>query len=195
VQPSSHNRPGTILFHVTTRGVGTWKVESLTSYIGRLADAHMVTPYALVHRVLGWVETGQIRNVGFWKRRTGTLELRAGMLTQPSSIRWVRLLEELTGAVGLRQSTLLGWAGSIPNRGLVRCHRAWCPDCYRSGAPVYDQLLWALRIVRACPEHECQLCESCPRCEQRIPLIDPKSGPGVEREMWGEPQRIPHSRP
>jgi hypothetical protein len=71
--------------------------------------------------------------------------------------RWVAVLERATLQTNLRLLTLLPYEGVFSNARLFRRNRAWCPACYedwrRTGAIVYEPLLWTIRLVGICLQH------------------------------------------
>jgi DNA-binding phage protein len=154
------------LFNLEPVGMGTAWVESLTSYIGRLADVHGVYVKTLIVReilpqfkrqyLLGgpkvagtfWRKSVALNGTGNWARDC------------------VSALETLTGRDDLCYLTMLTWSEVLSHRGLLRRTRAWCPFClhdWRStGEVVYEPLLWTLEVITACPKHNYPLCSVCP---------------------------------
>jgi hypothetical protein len=115
-------------------GVGTPMVESLTSYISRLADAHSVLLRTLVtNEILPNLNRTHLYQEGrpvydhlttFWKRST----MLNGTCSTASN--WVHTIEQLTLRNDLRFLTMLTFANVLSWRGLVRPTQAWCPLCY-----------------------------------------------------------------
>jgi hypothetical protein len=160
--PVAHSR----LYCLEPVGIGTPAVESMTSYVVRLAEAHHILTSRLVVQEMmpnfkpKLCEKGLAPMSGFWQR-SGSLN---GIATWPAD--WVRLLQGLTGRNDLRYLTMLPWAAVLASPLLLRATRAWCPDCYAGwhamGQPVYDPLLWALRVITMCPTHQKPLQTCCP---------------------------------
>jgi hypothetical protein len=167
------------LFHVVPVGLDTGQIESLTGYIARLAQAHMITPLTLLHRGLEWFDTDQPERVGEWKRKTTRLLLRRYINAPGTGERWVRLLTDLTRAPGLSSCTMRAFGSLFPVRGQLRSHLAWCPSCFAEDTEPYDRLLWCLPQVKACVRHRCRLVERCPGCGSRVPVIHARSVPGL----------------
>jgi len=96
--------------------------------------------------------------------------------------RWVAALERATLQTNLRLLTLLPYAGVFSNARLFRRNRAWCPACYedwrRTGAIVYEPLLWTIRLVGICLQHGRPLEEVCPHCGGRMRPVGPYARPG-----------------
>lgn len=162
-------------------------VESLTSYIQRLAEAHAVETGTLVNHELrlrvpfakgkrsGQVPTSTPPYPFFSEayRLNGTGD-RARL--------WVSMLEELTQVRRLNLLTVLPWADVIDCRHLLRTNRAWCSSCYEgwrsSGRPVYEPLLWMLQVVTVCPNHRQSLDSLCPVCGRTQYVLSSKARPG-----------------
>ncbi len=170
--------PCSWLYRIEPIGRGTAEVESLSGYIARLAQAHLVPPSTLLHRGLEWWDIGQPHRVGEWQHRTTFLKFKPGINAHTTSRRWVALLEKLTCVDRLSACTLGGWSEQLPVQGLLRRHLAWCPACFAADAINYDRLLWCLPAVRACPKHRCRLMERCPQCGSHVPVIHARSVPG-----------------
>jgi len=162
--------PRSRLYHLAPIGVVTPLIESLTSYIGRLAWAYRISPRAFVTEVI-------VPNLG------GSHYLQLSLAHVHSFCRyesmringigeaaadWAETLASLTMRTDLRLLTLYTWAKGLPNLRLLRTTPAWCPECYaewrEAKVPVYQPLLWMLRVMTVCPQHERQLEEHCPYC-------------------------------
>ncbi len=178
--------PRTGLYPLPPVGVGTGLIESLTSYITRLAQAHDVSTNTLLAKYLrfrflqaklaGTLETGEE-----WKRHF--LEDAHTLNGMPERVSdWIFTLEESTGVGNLRYLTMAVWKGIFSSQGLLRNRRAWCAACYHewqaSGQVIYEPLLWALADVSVCPIHQRTLTESCPHCKSRSYVLRPRSHPG-----------------
>ena len=156
------------LYSFPPKGIGTSQVESLTSYVTRLADAHAVSPATLTRQeIFPSLPTSPKRF------HCSTLHSLNGL--GPYFMQWVTALQELTSRNDLEALTLLPWRNIFAADGILRRHRTWCPRCYEErrsqDGGVYDSLLWALTSVTACPVHEILLEERCPCCEKRpLPL-------------------------
>jgi hypothetical protein len=174
------------LYPVAPVGVGTPNVESLTSYLARLAAAHTVSPrILLVEAVIPRVGRSDLSKAtdnslsAFW-----TTDSRALNGTGTIARVWSQALATLTGRPEIPHLTLLIWRNVLPSRGLLRRVRAWCPACYEewrtTGAIVYDPLRWTLAVVTACPRHRRALRQACPqpRCRRALPLLGARSRPG-----------------
>ncbi|MBD2089121.1 TniQ family protein [Microcoleus sp. FACHB-1515] len=168
VDLSSYLPPRTQLNNIAPIGQESFLVESLTSYIARLANSHclpvgvlMQTEIApIVDKVHGGANLHKIYNHTSALNSTGVMAFNL-----------VQALEKLSGQKNLDLLTLSRWSNLLPQRNLLRRHRAWCPACYQewysTGQVVYERLLWFLEVVKVCPLHRCLLRETCPCCRQK----------------------------
>lgn len=90
---------------------------------------------------------------------------------------------ELTGILNLGGLTMHRLKDAIPQRGLLRKVKAWCPECYdemREATPtiIYDPLIWSIRVVSICKKHRKQLVDLCPGCEKNNLIMERRSSPG-----------------
>jgi hypothetical protein len=163
VEAKFHSR----LYRLEPIGVGSPMVESLTSYIMRLAEAHSVQPstllrkeiYPLLNRTYLY-QDGRLGSTFAMDsaRLNGIAKTTTGLLVQA--------LEQLTLRSDLRFLTMLTFVEVLSQRNLVRRRRAWCPVCYQewreTGHLIYEPLLWALESVGRCPWHNEPLHLRCP---------------------------------
>jgi methylphosphotriester-DNA--protein-cysteine methyltransferase len=167
-------------YQLTPIGMGTPFVEHLTNYEVRLATAHCLYPGDLFTQVL-WPEYKPSENTTV-QRLSAQFRSVNGICN--SSNAWIEVLERLTSQTGLRFLTMHTWSPVIAPKQLLRLNRAWCPLCYeeqaKSGAIVYDQLLWALAVVTICPRHQQLLQLQCPHphCKKPMPVIETRLQPG-----------------
>lgn len=174
------------LYHLKPIGIGTPMVESLTSYVTRLAQAHHVTPKSLVSYEILPFQGKDVTTLRHYYR------LNRFWLTGASSINsvgstareWVETLENLTLRSNLRFLTMLPWSEVLALNRLIRGRKAWCPNCYEewrcAGHVIYEPLLWFLQGVSVCNVHHCLLSTECPfeDCKSQEPLLMQISRPG-----------------
>jgi len=115
-----------VLFSLEPVGVGTPWVESLTSYIARLASAHAVFPGVFMNKLLEPLVPGRHSHLLHISQGTKTNLLNATGLRATFA---VEFLESLTMRSDLRHLTLLVWSEILCLRGLVRLTKAWCQEC------------------------------------------------------------------
>jgi hypothetical protein len=175
------------LYPLTPLGVGTALIESLTSYVIRLATAHNVPIMSLIRQEL-------TQYISIWQRyicaRSWTIN---GV--GPIAERWVKVLQELTKRDDLSCLTLLPWRGAI-SHATLKHKRAWCPYCFdqweREGKIIYTPLSWALETVKFCGVHLVPLESTCTNCKQSSNIIEAYSVHGFcsKCEKWlGRPPK------
>jgi len=189
-------------------GIGTSMVESLTSYISRLANAHSVLVRTLVtDEVLPNLNQTHLYQKGqpvydhlttFWKR--------SAMLNGTCSTagNWVNTIEQLTQRNDLRFLTMLTFTAALSWRELIRPTQPWCPMCYeewrRAGQVIYQPLMWQLPVINHCPHHYIPLHLQCPYkdCRRSLPPLAPRFQPGycTHCDRWlGHPVVLEDCRP
>ncbi|SPQ01858.1 hypothetical protein NBG4_760005 [Candidatus Sulfobium mesophilum] len=164
----------TLLYGLIPRGLGTGACESLKSHVGRLADAHRVSPTTLLEEVLS--KKLVAHNIS-WKHENtwdwnGNSHVYSSMgdMTRGLTI----VLTEVTGVEGLFHCTMLSMRDILDARGLVASESRHCPLCLqetRDTVNIYGQLIWELECVTACPVHRIQLVPSKCGVSQGRPLI------------------------
>ncbi len=173
------------LYALPPIGVGTPLVESLTSYIARLADTHSVfcgrlIEKAIVPLVPGYSPLEQQHGLFRGDGDKSNLVNAEGMRARYA----VQALEALTLRTDLRHLTLLFLADVLYTRGLVRHKKAWCPVCYQewgaTGQVIYDPLLWVFQEVSVCIRHKQHLQTHCPYqdCRHSLQALAWRSLPG-----------------
>lgn len=171
----SHSR----LYTIEPIGMGTPNVESLTSYMSRLAEAHSVSLRTLtIQELLPLLKCDYLSNPfgntlgSFWKEAVRALN-GTGALAR----NWVQALELLTLRTDLQHLTFLPWSSVLTPQRQMRFNRAWCPDCFidwqTKGEPIYEPLLWNVSAVPLCLRHQRTLVEQCPYpdCHTTLPVL------------------------
>lgn len=160
------------LYSLEPRGIGSPYVESIISYIERLADQHRVPVYVLVNHELipemskKLVTCSDLKE-SIWHKNLRTL-LNGSLYGEAA----VKVLEKLTSRNDLTYMSLFSLTKIIGATGLVRLTKAWCPECLSESqlaGHIYEQLLWTLQEVMVCPKHHRYLQEFCPHCGHRNP--------------------------
>jgi hypothetical protein len=163
-------------------GIGTSEVESLTGYVARLAEAHVLSVGDMVGR--------EPVNLPRREKRLRKSLPKAHLFhaysyaingASGTAQSWARSFERITVVSGLELLTLLPLRWMLSDMSLFRRHRAWCPRCYeedhRNGI-AYERLLWSLRAVALCPRHSVPLEQQCPFCSCALPPLSVRSRPG-----------------
>ncbi len=167
------------LYSLQPIGVGTSKVESLTGYVARLANAHCVSPGDLIaHECKSLVKQPQGKS--YLHQVSASTEILNG--TGQMAKEFVQVFNRLTLREDLLYLTFLQWADVLPSKGLLRRFHAWCPACYEewqeNGQQAYIPLLWTLSAISLCPNHHQQLLFQCPHCQRQLPSLAWHSRPG-----------------
>ena len=142
------------LFQLEPIGVGTPYVESLTSYLARLAQAHTLLLGDLVAREIKSIvpKTYRSKDLFCTKHPSGTANSTGAVA------KYLLLsLEKLTLREDLENLTLLKWSQVLSQRNLIHPVKKWCPVCYQeqheNNNPIYEHLLWFFKTVNICPLH------------------------------------------
>lgn len=150
----------TRLYVLQPLGLSTIETESLTSYVRRLAAAHVVSPSTLLR--LEVLEPHR-RSAGQRHHVLAPVLCTESINGARRSTRiLVGALEELTGVSSVRETCLLDRDRAVCFEGAFRHFRAWCPECLADGTP-YDRLLWSFSAIKTCVRHERSLEDRCPR--------------------------------
>ena len=179
--------PRSQLYSLQPVGVGTGKVESLTGYVARLAEAHSVSVGDLVGRLLSDLANpkGGIVTSAAKAARVGGHGFRAcnyainGVTDRAA--KWVDALEAATTRRDLRWLTLLAFRHALPGH-LFRRRRAWCDLCLEqwraNGQIVYEPLLWTIEVSSHCTVHARPLAGICRHCARSLSPLGVFSRPG-----------------
>jgi TniQ len=168
-----------LLYGQQLLGVGTGHVESLRSYIQRLARSHNVMPTALVRLLLDKdpIAGFNFRRYDFARGNLhGTDPVPSGVLSRFQAATAIQLSCATMGRFG----QLICGIGAT-RMGFAR----YCPLCVRNhGADAlpYGQLVWEVTAVSACPIHHVRLraedaCDTPP--EGILPIHNRPRYPGV----------------
>ena len=167
--------PRSRLHSLRPMAIGTLCVESLTSYIMRLAEAHTVSVRTLILKeIFSDLSTRPINS------HFSGLHSLNGM--GACFEHWVDILEKVTSRHDLRALTLLPWQRLLTTGGIVRRRRTWCPRCFQEwrhhGMPIYECLAWVLAPVTVCPIHHVLLEQHCPHCRRPMLVLSAHAHPG-----------------
>jgi TniQ len=167
------------LYKLDPMGQNSQYVESLTSYINRLADAHSLNPGTLFNLIYvpllnkkylsAIVERG---GNGFFDDSNringyGTYAVEISNTT-----------EQLTGISNISFTTILFLSELVSERGLLRKTKAWCAACYEEmqqcNGIVYDPLIWSISTSTVCIKHCLPLTMRCPYCMKELLFLSRK---------------------
>ena len=176
------------LYHLEPIGIGTPYVESLTSYIARLAAVHSVHPRNLLLgevapylNALASARTNELKR-GAMSRWLAMSTVWNG--TTASANAMVQGLAKLTDRSDLHLLTLLPFAEVFSHRKILHRTKAWCSRCFetwrKAKGPIYEPLLWCLEGVSICHVHGQRLQWCCPYsdCARTSPPLAARSQPG-----------------
>ena len=174
ISPSPTRSP-TRLYCLEPIGIDTPLVESLLSYITRLAAEHCVAPMRLIAQEIGphvgkrYASDERVSPQFFSDWRHALALCGSG----PVAHDWVSALERLTGRHDLSRLTLvsLDRVVSVPAQATLRRRGRWCPRCYDAwrctGSKPYGPLLWMIDAAVRCPIHQTPFVEICPNASCR----------------------------
>ncbi|MDJ0636873.1 MAG: TniQ family protein [Xenococcaceae cyanobacterium MO_188.B29] len=175
--------PRSRLYYLEPIGIGTPYVESLTSFLMRLANAHSLEVNTLVAReISSYLDRGYIQDN--LSKGLSTLFNRGAALNSNGILaaQLCQSLEKLTFRKDLSLLTLLLFDKTFSSRKLLRKSKAWCSACCEqwriSGKTVYEPLLWTLESVKVCSEHLQPLKNICPHCDRSLPWLTGRSKVG-----------------
>jgi len=171
------------LYCLPPKGKGSAYIESLSSYISRLSEAHCLKTGTLFSKFLfPYMDKHYMNQIivkggnGFYKHAhtiNGVTD---------TAISFAELITNLTGSFGIEDLTLLRFKEVMPNRGLLKTRKAWCPACFedmkRNKIEIYEPLIWLLQPVNICLNHQIKLEEQCFNCSQPNLIVSRRSRPG-----------------
>lgn len=162
-----------VLYNLEPVGIGTPYVESLSSYIARLAEKHNVKETVMLREIFSPVMEN--KNIKDHVSKRGTID-REYLINGISalSIEVINNIEKLTGRKDIQYTTMVNWGGLF-NKNVVNRKRRWCPSCLedfrKESGLVYESLLWAISDIKICDKHQIRLKECCPHCGKRLSYI------------------------
>ena len=168
---------------VVPRGLGTPYVESVTSYLQRLANEHVVPPEKLFReKLLPAFRERNLLNASFSDLMRGDLQALNGAGDHARVA--VACLTKQTGRKDLRDLAFLSLVRlqGISRRDLLARGKRWCSCCWRDDDATsgrYERNVWNLAVVEACPIHMTVLVERCLSCGRRQPDYSWDVRPGV----------------
>jgi transcriptional regulator with XRE-family HTH domain len=144
--------------------------QKLTDYVVHIASDSLL-PLDVVAKMLVQWPSGDAGATGRTIRQpfaSGQHHALINAHGEPAKF-WVGRVGGLTGRTNLASLTLLPFENVLHDPlGLVGWGRRWCPLCLQedlmNGSPVYERLIWCLRMVTWCPAHGVPLSGRCPAC-------------------------------
>ncbi|WP_148206846.1 TniQ family protein [Natranaerobius thermophilus] len=173
-------------------GVGTEKVESLTSYIARVAESHslytgklvalLLLPHMNKEKQLSQFSGGfQFKN-SFNNTSYDSNFYNINGLTITAE-EYVTIMQDFTLRCDLSFLTMLKYSEVIVNYKLLSSKFRWCPYCYEEMAvsknkEIYNPLLWHFNDLNICKVHDNYLEDTCPYCFNKMFAFTNKFKPG-----------------
>ncbi len=171
------------LYHLNPIGLDTPYVESLTSYIARLAEAHSLSPNSLITQLISSeLQQTFIKNCS--SRNLGTLFKKSRFINGHGQIAQEiqKSLKKLTLRQNLDRLTVLRYSQVLSPRNLFKNNKSWCSACYEqwriSKQTIYEPLLWTFADVKVCLHHYQPLRDICPHCNKSMPWLTGKTRVG-----------------
>jgi len=156
------------LYNIEPKGIGTPEVESLTSYLTRLATAHNIT----TGKLLRYLSENELVNTNM---RSVSTRSAAYNGNGENNKQITYSLEKLTGRSDLKHLSLYDFSSILQNGKELKLYKSWCPSCLLIDelkyGEVYERLIWQFEVIKLCQRHNCQLETECPRCHKQNPLL------------------------
>jgi hypothetical protein len=155
------SNPRSALHALEPFGRGTPEVESLLSYLCRLAVSHSTSTLILSRFVADRVKHDISQGFDWHERQLSGI--------RDSALTWSAGLSALTTVEGLDGLTFLPWRDVISQNGLSIVRRGqFCRSCLAedraNGRTPYFRLAWEATLVSVCHRHRTPLSTHCPRC-------------------------------
>ncbi|MEH6913937.1 TniQ family protein, partial [Priestia megaterium] len=167
------------LYCLTPIGNQTAQVESLTSYISRLAEEHNVSVGMLMNKLIFplidseyLLKSSQYGGNRFYD---GARSLNGYC---KNSITFSKTVQSLTLRRDLMDLTLIRLKHIVSLRNLLKKNLSWCPQClneFEINTKVHYPLAWHLQAFQVCLFHEMELVNKCIHCNNVIPILHRKS--------------------
>lgn len=172
------------LYDIEPIGLGSIYCESITSFLVRLSELHLIKPGDLINKVLApkLKKEYLINSATFGGNRfyDGAKALNG---VSENSMDLVNVLELLTSHRGLINLTLLKWDKVFTSRGLLKSSLSWCPRCLEEFKTkwgyYYYPLIWFIKPIRSCTKHNNWLISECSSCMKVVPVLHRSSINGL----------------
>ncbi|SCW81927.1 TniQ protein [Paenibacillus tianmuensis] len=179
-QTDVNERAVSTLYCLKPVGVGTARVEALSSYITRISRMHCVKTGSLLSRIIYPLFDKEYLNNGGGRRFYTSSHLINGVTNISSE--FTDILEQLTKRSDLAELTLRKFSNVLPTRGLLKSQKSWCPVCFeemrQQQTIIYEPLIWMLQPVSVCTKHQVKLHQTCPVCNKYSLILENNSNPG-----------------
>jgi ribosomal protein S27E len=157
------------LYPVEPQGLGTLNIESLSSYLLRVASAHSTTVGVLLRTLCDQDSYGAQRDIARVQHAPLTILIRPSETTASA----IKVLAEATELPinSLMSMTMMALYKAVrrPLR-FFAPNLQWCACCIReqkrADRTVYFKLIWMFHDLGVCPDHQCDLRDRCPSCSR-----------------------------
>ncbi|MGE7304274.1 TniQ family protein [Priestia megaterium] len=161
----------TYYYPLEAKGIGTMYVESLTSYVGRLALEHNVSVKSLIKDIMKSCLDNNLSGKSSYYNYNLNLNGNNDIVE--------KFVEALTQKVfnnRLKYHTIIPFKKVINHKGIFKQSEHWCKECYKEmksrNESFHEPLIWHFSEVKICPKHQTRLVKAphCKNCknEQKI---------------------------
>ncbi|MFK9090106.1 TniQ family protein [Bacillus salipaludis] len=165
----------TKLYKLRPIRLNTKEVESLSSYLTRLAEIHCITVGTLLDFIL------QNSFVPADPRRKYIISSKINGINNNIDL-FINAIENLTGQTNLADLTLLRYKNIFSNVNLLKNTKTWCSACLdemrNNNHSIYEKLVWNVNHFNVCPIHLVELESICPDCKSEQKIVNYKGGNG-----------------
>lgn len=169
----------TALAPLPVQGLATPYVESIWSYVARLAKVHGVRPKDVHELVRNFCPDPSQKVFGGDSGRT-----MGGWLAgySPNACNYVHRLSILTGQENCWALSLARLNGQLARNvtGCITPSLRWCPSCIaESNNKIIEPLLWQISLIESCPIHALSLISCCTKCGTERQSLLNNAGSGI----------------
>ncbi|SIS43552.1 TniQ family protein [Salimicrobium flavidum] len=162
------------LYSLNPIGIGTNSVESITSYIKRISDEHLVPSTRLLDFILEkYGDSGYLRRYNFKGKKVSKI-----LTNTEFGLKFLEALTFSSPRDDLHYMTMLNLSRML-NKLKFNEYRKWCPMCIEKmkedGGIFYEPLIWTIYDVKYCKEHNVYLSERCEHCNSKLNHIHPSN--------------------
>ncbi|SIS43498.1 TniQ family protein [Salimicrobium flavidum] len=168
-------RKRTVIYNLPPFNEDLLTRESLASYLIRLSNEHHLTVNDMLRNVLE-IEFNNSsivdKKIKLPKYIYENSEAINGFGKYAREL--VIALNELSSREGLNKLTFLNWKKLIPSRNLLDKKFKYCPDClkeWNNENKLYYPLIWGLKLVEVCVNHQRKLISYCLNCNEQITFL------------------------
>lgn len=144
--------------------IGNFYVESMTSYISRLARSHGISTHNLCMKIQRLMEVNPYSSLitnekGFYNK--------AWVLNSSGEVvqQYAKHIGYLTGRDDLKYLTFNAWKEVLCQKKIIKKNKTFCSICYEEfksrNIEVYDPLIWSIDGIKICPIHKIKLTNNC----------------------------------